>query len=443
MNGNCLRREVCDPSTDNNGCNWGGSSASQLISALTNQETYGNDYDSGGYRDSLEGLPHGWAHVMIGGGGQLGLVAQSPDDPIFYLLHGMVDFQYALWQDCRDHDEVNNDDITWDMYGGGGVEEGTYLNGVMEFGALEDESWAYVNDHNILIRDVHNIQDWDVSYDYGDFFERAQVENNNVCSGNINENWFKDITRRRRRMSNNQETSRYGEYSQDVFDKLNEKVGGKQKSLKQNKELFETWSQMNCEYLIMDNKCVKPKYYDDCSGMVRSKKVGYNGYYDINITLEKLIEKVSDYPCMVQTRKKYYIWARDSGNLYGLCSGEYDTWCDKDSEKEKGQRQCLLQRDERKRKNGRKRSKNSKTSLINQVNDNNLGDNFEDNSFYVNGNKQFTEFRYIMLSGIVNGIIMSIVLLIFICCYLILKQNGNLFNKNHKYDIVEASTDYD
>ncbi len=49
-----------------------------------------------GFRDILEGNPHGWAHVSFSG------FIRSPStaakDPLFFLLHGNVDRLWAMWQ---------------------------------------------------------------------------------------------------------------------------------------------------------------------------------------------------------------------------------------------------------------------------------------------------------------------------------------------------------
>lgn len=51
------------------------------------------------FRPSLEGQPHGGAHVWVGG--LLGDPATAAKDPIFYMLHANVDRLWAHWQTDR------------------------------------------------------------------------------------------------------------------------------------------------------------------------------------------------------------------------------------------------------------------------------------------------------------------------------------------------------
>ena len=55
----------------------------------------------------------------------------------------------------------------------------------------------------------------------------------------------------------------------------------------------------------------------------------YNRNNDINVTLDELIEKVSDYPCMVETRKLMYNFVAQLGGLWRLCRGDFDRFCDR------------------------------------------------------------------------------------------------------------------
>ena len=174
---------------------------------------------------------------------------------------------------------------------------------------------------------MHSNQDWNIIYDKGDFFDRARVERNFVCRGNINPGLFGDQSRRRlAAYRRNRRRSQFAGYSEDLFDKLDAKVGADSKSNEENSDLFKSWAQMDCEYLTMTNRCERPKYFDDCSDMELFEQERDYGrvYEDINITLAELIEKVADVPCMVETREEFYDWAYQTGNLLGLCRGDYD-----------------------------------------------------------------------------------------------------------------------
>ena len=96
----CLRRNVCG--NNETGC-WM-ASISEHMDIINTWSFYGDDnnvswWNDDGFREALESGPHGTAHLMIGGNGHLGDIGASPDDPIFYLLHSFVDFNWALWQD--------------------------------------------------------------------------------------------------------------------------------------------------------------------------------------------------------------------------------------------------------------------------------------------------------------------------------------------------------
>ena len=47
-----------------------------------------------------------------------------------------------------------------------------------------------------------------------------------------------------------------------------------------------------------------------------------------DITLDELIDKVRDYPCMAATWRLMYEWAKMNGNLLALSRGDQDTFCD-------------------------------------------------------------------------------------------------------------------
>ena len=267
---------------------------------------------------------------------------------------------------------------------------------------------VYKLGNDIKVRDLHSIQDWDVIYSKGDFFKRGKVDDNRICKGNINEEWFQNDDKDRRRLSSrNRVKSGYGEYSDDIFDRLNKKVGGEYKSEEQNAVVYRTWSQMDCEYLTMENKCERPKYFDDCSDMEICLQQRENGrvYNDIDITLQELIEKVSDYPCMVDTRETFYDWAKETGNLIGLCRGDYDTFCDRNFAKEQGNK-CLIK--QRQRQRGRPAIQNAQS----EVWTNNYMDNDKNNHY---------NYQYAMM----NGFAISIIICSFICCYWMIKSSKN------------------
>ncbi|MYA96793.1 MAG: tyrosinase family protein [Nitrospinae bacterium] len=59
------------------------------------------------FRAAVENMDfHGWGHVWIGG--LMGRPATSPNDPMFFLHHCMVDHAWALWQDRHDQSLPDN-----------------------------------------------------------------------------------------------------------------------------------------------------------------------------------------------------------------------------------------------------------------------------------------------------------------------------------------------
>ena len=51
------------------------------------------------FRSTMEGGPHGYSHVYIGGsGGNMGVISTAAEDPVFFMLHGDADRLWAQWQ---------------------------------------------------------------------------------------------------------------------------------------------------------------------------------------------------------------------------------------------------------------------------------------------------------------------------------------------------------
>ena len=95
------------------------------------------------------------------------------------------------------------------------------------------------------------------------------------------------------------------------------------------RQIMETLSEMSCEFMnIGDYECRRPKYFYDFSDISLGPNI-YNNYNDLNVTLNELIDEVSDYPCMIQTREMMFSWVSQSGNIWRLARGDYDRFCDK------------------------------------------------------------------------------------------------------------------
>ena len=453
--GSCLMRSPCQSN-----CYWTGMYASELVSKISDENLFFDDDSSDdntvawGYGHSIESYAHNGAHMAAAGDSscQLGTTDSATNDPIFWLLHAFVDFQWTLFQDCRNHEAATGDAVTSDMYTTDGFGS-LGIDDDMDFGDLEDDAevgdWdsvPYAANNDITPRLMNSNKAWDVTYDQGSFFDIGNVESNTVCNGNIDDTLFIDTGLYRRRRLNGY--GEYDSYSQDSFNRLNDKVGGNdKKTLEQNAQVYSTWATMDCEYATLEDNCKRPKYFDDCSDMTKSYQERNYGrtYLDINITLAELIEKVEDYPCMVETREKYYDWAYNTGSLYGLCSGEYDRFCDKSSSKQKGQKRCeaeVERNGERKRQSGGgggggtgSYGYSSVSGGINVV---------KDNGFSDNNNGRLSELEHILISGVVNGVIITTILATIFCCYWV-KNNFSPTKvikspkkKGYKYDAVDV-----
>merc|ERR1719411_2223405 len=109
-----VTRDPCDP--------WNESGCSELgdydeIYDLISTERYGaedacdlsqhRNRRRGGFRYDLETNSkfHNQMHCNIGG--SVLCSASSPQDPIFWLIHGAVDFHWALWQTCHGYDAID------------------------------------------------------------------------------------------------------------------------------------------------------------------------------------------------------------------------------------------------------------------------------------------------------------------------------------------------
>merc|ERR1712130_799292 len=93
--GNCLIRDV--DYKDDPWCLF--PNPQQLMDIVDSTDSFAS------FASTLENRPHAAAHVCVGGnGGHMGDFKYSPDDPLFWMHHNMIDMQWALWQDCNNYD---------------------------------------------------------------------------------------------------------------------------------------------------------------------------------------------------------------------------------------------------------------------------------------------------------------------------------------------------
>eukprot|EP01084_Bolivina_argentea_P026988 50160_1 len=332
----CLKRAPCDSAQTN--CFT--FNPSVMIEALITNEVWGDapdDVTETNFRAELERMHGQGGHATLGGSnngvpiGHLANVGYSPDDPIFFLIHAFVDYSWNLWKDCHDYDLVSEDDITLDIHGGFlGEPDGAQLNGPSRiddeliYDVLRETDWSYLVKNNLVLtpRDLHDMTKWHVSYEKGPFFKLAKVEQ--VCNP-INPKWFYEIDDGT--VDTEITDTKYSEFHDMAYDLIDEHMMNHDIDEKEKKaHILNKWSLMNCEYdkMTLPKHCPNTKYFDDCSDLPR------NGYGDIDVTLDELLERVSTNECMQDTRKINYFGAKTMHNLRGLCRGEYDRFCDKD-----------------------------------------------------------------------------------------------------------------
>lgn len=114
--------------------------------AMKNYGTPGWD-GAPAFASNIEGL-HGYPHCAVGNcGGDGGTMGShySPADPIFYSHHAFVDYIWAQWQDCHDHDLIGKDELN-------------------SYEVAFRPSWAYKYDtenEDVMIEHNSKIAPWD------------------------------------------------------------------------------------------------------------------------------------------------------------------------------------------------------------------------------------------------------------------------------------------
>eukprot|EP01084_Bolivina_argentea_P214322 363858_1 len=182
--GSCLIRNAAS-------CSF--TSYASLMDDIDNNPSFAN------YWPELESSPHATPHVCVGGftasgwtglgGGSIGHMGDfyySPDDPIFYLHHAFIDYQFALWQDCHNYDGIT----------------ATSLSSAYSGDVTVDLEYAPYTSTTRKVSDVLDLSPWKVMYEKGAFWSAANVDDENNCgisSNPINEDWFYDNDALRRR----------------------------------------------------------------------------------------------------------------------------------------------------------------------------------------------------------------------------------------------------
>merc|ERR1719361_1506854 len=146
---------------------------------------------------------HQVVHWLFGTGAECGNCAMatgySPDDPIFMMLHAFVGYLRAVWAACHGYDKLEAADLGHDenIYLGecidGYTECGAVaLDDAYDFGLMAESEWSLTSTMDITPRSMWRLQDWNVRYDHGTFFEHSGLAASPRCSeyGVAQSEWF-------------------------------------------------------------------------------------------------------------------------------------------------------------------------------------------------------------------------------------------------------------
>eukprot|EP01084_Bolivina_argentea_P001571 2900_1 len=252
---------------------------------------------------AIEIDPHGYPHGCIGG--SMADPGYSPDDPIFYLHHTMVDYMFALWQDYQNYD-VGSVESWSDRYYGS-------IKQKLRMPHNSDSSTT------LTVEDVYDIGKLTVIYEKGPFWVNSNmndlIKNYNI---KINDSWFYVDGTTGRRLVTSQEAS------QSIYDQL--VASG---AYDNAADLIHAWSVQSCEWQQTQSNgkiCEIPKEFDDCLNMTINPETN-----DIDVTLEELLSKDGITDCMKNVRVALWDLASQFNTKLKLCAGCYDTFCNKTS----------------------------------------------------------------------------------------------------------------
>jgi len=296
--GDCLRRDIDYPE-ETLACTF--HTAASMMEMVDFTDEYGT------FRAYLEGTPHALPHVCIGGDDNTHMATFSfPDDPISYLHHSFLDMIWALWQDCNDYD-------------GSGVssfsdEYDDNINFELEFAPLD----SLLDVPNPRVRDTFNIvNDYDVSYEKGVFWDNAGVDLADNCNSDIDSEWFWDDVLNTPKIK--------AQASYDVSAVVDE--------CKAIEGTIESRGVACCELVQTEEFggiCEKPTVTVDLTvhpqtgePWPRDPDTG-----DIVITLEEMTDASYALPeCCEARRQAMYAWAVEFSVLEDLLNGCYDPYC--------------------------------------------------------------------------------------------------------------------
>merc|ERR1719206_185736 len=278
-------------------------SAAQMMAVVD----YSSDYSV--FRPYLEGLPHAFPHICIGGEDFEGQMATfwSPDDPIFFLHHTFVDYIYALWQDANDYD-------------GASVRSRSHK---YDASVSSELSYApFASDVRKVSDTFDLVADYDVSYEKGRFWDNANVDAHRF---NINPDWF--YTENGRKLDADTKSSKADRRSSDALSRaILEDLQYKYPDAPVTQLVLEQSVEVCLFEQVQSGQLCEPPEggWNTCEHIERDPLTN-----DISISLSRLLDDSSLTPCMRETRERMYQWAKSMHQLRFLCAGCYDPFCDR------------------------------------------------------------------------------------------------------------------
>jgi len=336
--GKCLERDLDYPD-ETNVCTW--SSPAQVMDVISGTDKYKN------FRSNIEGTPHAYPHICIGGDAYGHMATySSPDDPIFYLHHTYVDYVWALWQDCNNYDgaEVESDSNLYN----------DNVDYKLQYRPFTNDEVRVSQTFDLLGNG------YDFSYEKGPFWDNADVDSNGNCgSGNINGQWFYGESNARMALRkgdklnlNTQQLLHLelaaddedGDYSDpdgetDCDHRSSLEVAREMmKELKAEnpdtarKDLVHEWAIEVCKYEQEKTEvglCDANSNYawDDCTD--EAKWPIDSRTNDITISRDEMVNDPSLTECQRDSRTRMWQWAREMHQLKYLCMGCFDPFCDR------------------------------------------------------------------------------------------------------------------
>ena len=210
-----------------------------------------------------------------------------------------------------------------------------------------------------------------------------------------------------------------------LYSIVSAQYGDRQYTVEGKQEMTATLAKMECEYIMSGiSGCARPQFFYNCCDLPRDGN-SYSDYPDIDVTYQQLLDWAPT-ECMKEQRKAMFGWAAEFGSLYRLCRGDYDTFCDNDFLQGSYGDTCITldqyNSDPAYGGNG-----GGSYSDTNQDTDsyNNAGSSYaksgglsiDQNPVKGDNTARFNELEAMILNAVINGVIFSMVIVLFMTIY--------------------------